>query len=92
MPSLLQMQVNPPDGTLAPYEACPVEFTFSPVFEKSALGWSSHQGLSHRRDYAMFVLFIPVGGTSQEGGKELRKKGRVTKMVVISTHLHFCGK
>lgn len=51
-------------GSLGPYEKCLVEFSFTPRFIASEVGWTHHQGLPLRRDYSLFVKFMQIGSRS----------------------------
>lgn len=49
-------------GVFAPYGKRAVMFRLHPTFYQSRQGWAHHQGLSARRDYALFVKIMPVSG------------------------------
>jgi len=49
-------------GVFTPYGRHIVQFHLHPTFYQSHQGWAHHQGLSARRDYALFVKIMPVSG------------------------------
>lgn len=49
-------------GVFTPYGRHIVQFRLHPTFYQSRQGWAHHQGLSARRDYALFVRIMSVSG------------------------------
>ena len=49
-------------GVFSPYGKHLVQFRLHPTFYQSSRGWTHHQGLPARRDYAMFVRIMSVSG------------------------------
>ena len=49
-------------GVFTPYGKRVVQFRLHPTFYQSRQGWTHHQGLPARRDYALFVKIMPVSG------------------------------
>ena len=38
-----------------------MDFSFTPTIITAATGWKHHQGEYCRRDYAVFLYFVPAG-------------------------------
>ncbi|XP_072178621.1 cilia- and flagella-associated protein 47-like [Diadema setosum] len=79
----------PNQGTLGPYQKCPLYFRFSPRYDTASQGWKGTSSPPPRQDFALYMNITVVGSNSgfgnNSGEKDNRKDNEVTTLEVALT-------